>query len=577
MTGVTATGKLIILQIIRKFEVKVEMKQFLQAMFVSLAIIATPSPASAQMVTRNVALTVATNWINAITYKYGDWAGSQNAAVLKVQEFLKNGETIGYFCSVTPKGFIVVSLKKELAPIKAYSDRNNLDPTSDRGIIALLRDRMKKLQDKIIQVSADQELARSHSQTYVGEKLSDIIEIDYSEAWRKLEKNVETFRAGLPTFQDSENPAKRVLESATVRSDYQEQDILLSSAWHQHSPYNSLCPTGDTGCSDCCPSEPHTCPPSTTTLVGCVATAGAQIMRYWNWPPYGNGSASYSWDNDDSCGHAVEGKTLSADFSDNYDWSNMRNSVTNTSPAAQQNAVAELCYEVGVAVQMDYGVCASGTETYMMEGVYENHYRYSTSAQRVNRCDSEDANAWFEMMKYEFDHNRPVQYRVDRHSIVGDGWQIWDVWRYYHMNYGWGRTGSDPYIGDNTWYSLDALHLGDPDNEYMIRFIMPAPFINALSGSFSRDASFPYRYFTRDVSGENVSFAGGQRLQFLPGIVVSGTGNSTTPVVFQSSISNPSHLFTQGDITKGVRINSVDNSAIKLQNGGSIKFIGSPD
>ena len=550
------------------------MKQFLQAIFIGLTIIAVPLPTSAQDVAQDEALTMATNWISAITYEYGNWAGSQNATVLKVQEFMNGGETIGYFCSIKPKGFIVVSLKKEMAPIKAYSDRNNLNPGLNGGIIAFLKDRMKKLQDKIIQVAADQELARTRGQPDAGEKLSDIIEIDYSESRRKLEKSVETFRAELPSFQDSENSSERTFESDTVRSDYQEYDFLLSSTWHQGSPYNGQCPTGDTGCSDCCPSEPYTCSPSTQTVVGCVATAGAQIMRYWNWPPYGEGSASYSWADDDSCGHNVKGKTLSADFSDSYDWPNMKNSVTDTSPKAQRDSVAELCYEVGVAVQMDYGVCTSGTQTYMMEGVYENHYRYSTRAQRVNRIDYE-TEAWYDLMKYEFDRNRPVQYRVDAHSIVGDGWRT-SGGEQIHMNYGWGRTGIYP-DGDNTWYYLDFLHLGDPENEYMIRYIMPAPFISTLSGYFSRDASFPYRYFTKDHSGENALFAGGQRLQFLPGIVVSGTGNSTAPVVFQSSSSNPSYLFTQGDLTKGVRINSVNSSAIKLQNGGSIKFIGSSD
>jgi hypothetical protein len=67
---------------------------------------------------------------------------------------------------------------------------------------------------------------------------------------------------------------------------------LCSTLWDQSSPYNQLCPTG--------------------TYTGCVATAMAQIMKYWNWPVTGVGSHSYT--------HATYG-TLSANFgATTYDW-----------------------------------------------------------------------------------------------------------------------------------------------------------------------------------------------------------------------------------------------------------------
>ena len=173
---------------------------------------------------------------------------------------------------------------------------------------------------------------------------------------------------------------------------YQEGGVLLCSRWHQRDPYNPLCPTGDTGCTDCCPDEPYICSPSFPTLVGCVATAGAQIMNYWSWPPYGVGSDSYNWDGDDSCDGNTGGGALSATFSDYYDWRHMVNQYVwdsgqnrwedeNGNPLTQAHldAVAELCYEVSVDVEMDYGVCGSGASTEDMEDVYEDHYRYSTT------------------------------------------------------------------------------------------------------------------------------------------------------------------------------------------------------
>ncbi len=66
-----------------------------------------------------------------------------------------------------------------------------------------------------------------------------------------------------------------------------EPDSLVLSVtckWDQGAPYNLLCPP---------------LPPGSTnyTLVGCGATAMAQIMYYWQWPIHGNGidSTYYPW------------------------------------------------------------------------------------------------------------------------------------------------------------------------------------------------------------------------------------------------------------------------------------------
>ncbi|MFI5205730.1 MAG: Spi family protease inhibitor, partial [Candidatus Paceibacterales bacterium] len=48
---------------------------------------------------------------------------------------------------------------------------------------------------------------------------------------------------------------------------------LLSTTWNQSPQYNALCPGN--------------------SVTGCVATAMAQIMKYWNHPAQGTGSSSY--------------------------------------------------------------------------------------------------------------------------------------------------------------------------------------------------------------------------------------------------------------------------------------------
>ena len=533
------------------------MKKIIMAILIaSLAIIAPISPVHAEMATMDEALTVANNWITLIIHEGGDWGGSETAEVEEIEEFKRGERVIGYFCPVKPKGYIVLSLRKELAPVKAYSATCDLDPESDVGMADLLKGNMERILNWIEQQVGPIESARA-------EDMGSILEINYRQAWEELEGDVETF--------------KEDLESGGEEMNYQEGDVLLSSSWHQCEPYNPLCPTGNTGCTDCCPGKPRICDPCFPTLVGCVATAGSQIMNYWSWPPYGVGSDSHTWDGDDSCGGPVGGGTLNATFSDYYDWRHMANRYVwdsgqnrwedeNGNPLTQAHldAVAELCYEVGVDVEMDYGVCISDAWTFDMEDVYEDHYRYSTDCGRTDRKYYSAVN-WFNRMKTQFNANRPVQYRIPGHSLLSDGWQEignTPIIRQYHMNYGWDD-------GCNAWYTLDALYGGNASEEYMLENIYPAQALgNWLSGTYSRVA-FPYRYFDRDATGHSATFEAGQYLQFLPDITVTCTSTTGGSILFEGSSSHNTRLFTRGDRTKGVRIY---DGAIKLNRYGSVKF-----
>jgi len=202
----------------------------------------------------------------------------------------------------------------------------------------------------------------------------------------------------------------------------------------------------------------------------------------------------------------------------------------------------------------------SSASTYDMEGVYEGHYRYSDWCLKRDRDDyPADGIAWFNGMKDQFNWNRPVQYKIPGHSIVADGWQEIGSTptRQYHLNWGHGD-------GKTTWYTLDAIPGSNIDEEYRLENILPAQFLGySLSGTYSRDASFPYRYFNIDATG-SATFEAGQNLQFLPRITVTG-GN----IRFVGTSSYNTRLFTRGDTSGGVRIY---NGGIRLYQNGGIKF-----
>ena len=462
----------------------------------------TPFPAGAlaplESASMNEALTVAERWVDLIITRKGDWGGSLTAAVVDCRELRRGERVLGYFCPVSPQGCIVVSLYKVLAPVKFYSADGDVDPEAEEGMADLIKDVMQRVLDAL-------ELQVGPLEGATSRAAEAVLEIDYHGAWDEL--------LGLP---------------GPDWANYQESDVLLSSEWAQGDPYNQDCPAPPPE-DDCTEAR---------CVVGCVATAGAQIMRYWNWPPYGVG----------------------APYSDPYDWVNMPDMLYAWSPQAEIDAVAELSHEAGAAVGMSYcggPGCQSGAVTANMVGVFENQYRYATACNYIDRIAYTAVN-WFDLMKAQFNLNRPVQYRIPGHSIVSDGWQEigGTPTRQYHINYGWGGTNSG-------WFTLDCIPGGDPAEEYMVCDIYPAQFLgSSVSGTYSKQ-SFNYRYFDLDATGASATFSAGQYLQFLPGIVVTASGT----IRFYGSGTDSTRLFTGGDATRGIRIYS---GGVKLTNSGCI-------
>jgi hypothetical protein len=455
---------------------------------------------------------IAKNWIQIITDRYGSWGGNEAAYPGHFEEFRHKGKLIGYYCDVQPIGFMVFSLRRELAPVKASSDRSNMNPMDEDGIASVIKTCMLRIIDTIESVFGNIASVSLAS-------MDQITEIDYRPAWLFIESYQPGSLEKMPDY----------------RGNYQEGQVLLTSSWHQFPPYNNNCPHMD--CTNTTNGR---------TLVGCVATAGAQIMRYWSWPPWGVGSP----------------------YNDPYDWANMLDVVTTSSPEAQQAAVAELNAEVGQAVGMDYGCEESGATTADMVGVYVNHFRYNSGC-TYNYRSNFNADLWFMLIKLNMNLNRPIQYRIPGHSIVCDGWRETGtpVLKEYHMNYGWRNTGS------NTWYALDALPGGNPSEEYMVFNIVPATAMGtSLLGVYNPDITFPYRYFDQDATGDLAIFTPGQNLQVLHGIKITGSGPTGNYIKFYGDSGYFTRIFSNGDISSGIIIGKSGSGGIRLSNNGGIKL-----
>jgi len=290
-----------------------------------------------------------------------------------------------------------------------YSDESNLDESQDGGVMQLIRDVLAERLELYRQAYGDLDA----EQPVAGNVLFDRSQ---KESWKRLAVTDKVFRI---------DQAQAAIEGAGP---------LTTSSWHQRAPYNNNCPMGD----------------GSRSVVGCTATALSQILYFWKWPSSGIGSHSYVWGGDDCNGGYVPGQTLSADFSDAYDWANIPDSCDGTGGCtpAQEAALANLCYEAGVSVNMNYGACSSAAAMDM--GVFPTYFKFSPSISREYRSDHTQQ-SWFDVIRSEIDAGRVCWYHINSHSIVCDGYRDNGGQLEYHMNYGWGQ-------GNNAWYVLDNLY-----------------------------------------------------------------------------------------------------------------------
>ena len=211
---------------------------------------------------------------------------------------------------------------------------------------------------------------------------------------------------------------------------------LVQTRWNQSPYYNALCP--------------YDYQYGELTVSGCVATAMAQVLKYWDYPEVGSGSHSYSTS---SYG------TLYANFGGTqYDWNNMPNRVT-----SPNNAVATLMYHCGVSVDMSYGVAATGgSGAYVIsqytnsencaEFAFKNYFGYKSSAHGEMKDNTNDSQ-WKSMMRTDLDAGRPLVYAGfgnGGHCFVCDGYDNSDM---YHFNWGWDGQ-------NDGYYPLSALNPG---------------------------------------------------------------------------------------------------------------------
>ncbi|HOH99027.1 MAG TPA: C10 family peptidase, partial [Bacteroidales bacterium] len=301
----------------------------------------------------------------------------------------ENGDTLLYVFNVPAnQGFVVVSGQDNVIPVLAYGSNGQMEMSNLNPGASLL------IGEYIAQIK------HAAQQTALPSK-------EIQQAWSDL-------------INGNAMPSQ---SKAIIGP-------MLTTTWGQGCNYNYSCPSMTGG-------------PCGHALVGCAAVAMGQIVKFWNFPPRGSGSHSYT--------HSSLG-TISATFNLAYDWANMPNSLTSSSTHAD-----ELLFHCGVTLNMNYGIGESSAFSEDVPGALIDHFYYKTTASHKYRSNY-TTTSWRNLMIAEINAGRPALYAGHLSGGGGHGW-VMDGYNnntstiYFHMNWGWGGS-------EDGWYTVDNLAPG---------------------------------------------------------------------------------------------------------------------
>lgn len=205
---------------------------------------------------------------------------------------------------------------------------------------------------------------------------------------------------------------------------------LIKTQWDQGAPYYNQCPLVGVD----------------RAYTGCVATAMAQVMNYWQYPEVGTGQVGYE--------ASSISKRLSMNFGNKkFEWGKMLDEYEDGEYSDEEaDAVAYLMKACGYSVKMDYGTDSSGALAMNITGALKRYFKYDPNMHYELR-QFYSATKWSEMIYDNLKEVGPLLYGGASmlgggHSFVLDGY---DGNGYFHFNWGWSGMS-------NGYFSLDALN-----------------------------------------------------------------------------------------------------------------------
>ena len=492
----------------------------------------------AKPTTLEQAKAVVQNWIGKEERPMGAALGGR---VREVQTFY-NGNTAAYYVVyLNPVGLVFVSADDLVEPIIGFvSDATSYDPSPTNPLGALVS------RDLVGRVST----ARQMMALAPGTEVMPMLTIPQSKARAKW------------SWLSNSNPSLQSAASVDSISDVRVAP-LIQSLWAQGSVnsqnvYNYYTPNN--------------------YVTGCVATAMAQLMRYWQYPTAGIGVHPFTIKVDDVSQTA---NTRGGNGNGGpYNWGNMALDPASTFTGLTMDqigqAIGALTYDAGLSVNMSYDVNGSGGSSSNVRSAADaltGTFGYSNAKKGYNNKSSITLANLYAMVNPNLQAHRPVLFGIEGtdntsgksegHAIVCDGYGFNASTLYHHLNMGWSGQ-------HNAWYNLPSISL--PNVTYTsisacVYNVYASGSGEIIAGQVTDNSSPP-----NPISGVTVTAIGAGRTYVVTtdanGVYALSQVPSHTNFTITASLSG--YTFPAQSLTTGT---SIDDS-ITTGNFWGINFVG---
>lgn len=387
-----------------------------------LALLMGPLPAWGRPTTETEARGAVAGWLNLSKRPLGTRMGAKTGTI---QVFKDSAGDVEYFVvNLQPSGFAIVGGDDLLEPIIAFAPQGTFEATLDNPLYDLVQ---QDVPARLAQVRGQEKEALKQGRMFVPRGLHRRAQ----GKWRELQQRdaapvtatADLVGAGLASISDPRVPP------------------LVQSLWAQGSE-------GGLYCYNYFTPNHYVC--------GCVATALAQVLRYYTLPMTGVGTQSFTIYVDGVINRA---SLRGGDGAGGpYDWNNMVLNPDASTSDLQRQAIGSLTYDAGVAVHMQYTSSSSGAYTKYVPTALMNTFGYSNAIYGNNYPNSMPTTNLVNMLNPNLDARFPAILGItdaigNGHEIVVDGYGYNVSTLYHHLNLGWAGVA-------DAWYNLPSINTG---------------------------------------------------------------------------------------------------------------------
>ncbi|MBP5285657.1 MAG: C10 family peptidase, partial [Kiritimatiellae bacterium] len=425
---------------------------------IAAAVLSTAFQIQAAEVAPEQAQTAVGNWLRLGSRRAGASFRSKDAASVRTVRG-KTGRAVYHAVDIKGGGFVVTSGDTRLPPVIAFSDEGRFADDGTGAFHALLSKSLAPATEAL-ERSDRQAASSSAGVRKAGDSGSAVAE------WAELLAPSDGRQAR--TGGSRKDLLADVRVDKLLKTEWGQSGI---SIWNWNDAINDWEETYY-------PSFDYYMPKSgeDSYPCGCVATVGAQIMKYWRMPS--GAVASFS----NTC--SVEGVPVVKDsIPGAFDWDAMylKWDVDDPVPSeVAREAVGKLTYNVAVAVGMEWGKWYGSSSPIDLMDALKDKFGYASGTfvwhdqTAFDMPGSIDIPDFAERM-YDFysalyaslDAKMPVILSIDGdfggHAVIADGYGYSGGKRYTHLNFGW-------YGGDDAWYFLpdETLLVSDDKETYSV-------------------------------------------------------------------------------------------------------------